>query len=337
MTIIDQTCDPGLATMRVLMEKNPNLFEFTKTASMGAHEFEELPNAAYAWPDARRYPIHTPEHTALSMAYIKEAGVRIPGDVIANLARAAAIHGIAPNVVQSQEKTASDDTSEFLLPEKRRFRVKTAEDVALAEHIFFEKFAQMSVEDRAIMAQNLVKSAEQHGVDLHPSTHKLACLTMTSTQIFRDWMRAREEAATKLGAVIQAQAYQKLGDAFKNAEPLLDRRGDQVKLASCVLELDKQAGLVPMYDHSILDPLRTVFNTDVRRDQFVKIGSVLQNKDLIRSMPLTFWQDALGDDIAQEIAPGGVVDPEALEQILPTLPADMKSAVETQLAAYNTQ
>ena len=61
----------------------------------------------------------------------------------------------------------------------------------------------------------------------------------------------------------------------------------------------------------------------------------MQNKTLLASLPLSFWQDALGDDVAQEIAPDGQLDPMALDQILPTLPQDMKNTLETQLAAYN--
>jgi hypothetical protein len=50
---------------------------------------------------------------------------------------------------------------------------------------------------------------------------------------------------------------------------------------------------------------------------------------------LTFWEDALGPDIVAEIAPNGQLDPEALAQILPTLPQDLKNTLTTQLAAYN--
>jgi hypothetical protein len=59
------------------------------------------------------------------------------------------------------------------------------------------------------------------------------------------------------------------------------------------------------------------------------------NKELLAQLPLSFWQDTLGADIAAEIAPDGEVNVELLEQIIPTLPADLKLALETQLAAYN--
>jgi len=62
---------------------------------------------------------------------------------------------------------------------------------------------------------------------------------------------------------------------------------------------------------------------------------MLANKQLLSSLPLTFWEDVLGPEIAQEIAPSGEVNLELLEQVLPTLPADIKATVQRQLAAYN--
>jgi hypothetical protein len=56
---------------------------------------------------------------------------------------------------------------------------------------------------------------------------------------------------------------------------------------------------------------------------------------MLQTLPLSFWEDTLGPDIAKEIAPSGTVDMTLLSQLLPTLPADLKSALETQLAAYN--
>ena len=334
MTIRDQTSDPGFATMRVLLERYDGLLEFTKTAEMSPSAFEELPDSAFAWPEARSFPIHTPEHAALSLAYAKHAGAQLPGEVAVKLAQAAAIHGV-PQELLAEEKVAAAPTEEdYLLPDQKRFLVKTASDVQLAESIFFEKIAQIPVGDRAIMARNMVAAAEKHGVELHPSTYKYACLTMTSTQVFKDWMRARTEAAEKVGAAPQAQAFQKLAAAFPHPTHLSEPK-EQFKLASCVHQLDSQAGLDKHYDRTLPDPLSTVFNTSHRRENFVKIGSVLQNKALVQSVPLEFWEDALGPDITKEIAPNGEVDLATLEQILPTLPADMKNAVETQLAAYN--
>ena len=335
MMIIDQTSDPGLSRLRVLVQQYPGLKEFVKTAEMDPEGFQSLPDTSFAWPGARRFPVHTPEHAALSLAYVKVAEAPLPTDVLENLVQAAAVHAVDPKIFATEKTASAIPTGDFLIPDKQRYLVKTAADVELAESVFFEKFAQMTIGDRTQMAQGLISAAERYSVDLHPSTYKLACVTITSTQLLKDWLGAREEAATKVGSAAVARAFSQLGSAFTNTEPYLTNREDQVKLAATVYELDKQAGLTGMYDLTLLDPLRTVFNTAHRAKDFLKVGSALQNTALLSSLPLTFWQDALGDEITSEIAPNGQLDPAALAQILPTLPQDMKNTLETQLAAYN--
>lgn len=331
--IIDQTNDPGFSHLRVVVDRYPQLREMCKTANMDTSEFQSLPDAAFAWPGQRKFPIHNKEHAGLSVGYSKLAS-ELPTDISAKLEKAAAIYGVSSAVFDEPtvEKVAS--TAQFLLPEKQRLRIDSAQDVPRAEQAFHNKYAHLSVEDRATAAHNLVKIAQQHAVDLSPQTLKLAGFTMTSTRTLRDWVRAREEAATKLGSAI-ADAYRTVADAYNGPDRMLSDRGDQVKLAKMVSALDEQAGLTQHYGRKLPTPIETVFNTTKVASDFVKVGSALQNKELLQGLPLTFWQDTLGDDIAQEIAPNGQVDMAVLEQILPTLPDDLKSALETQLAAYN--
>lgn len=336
MTIIDQTCDPGFGVLKTLIDRYPGLYDAVKTAEILTDDTENLPSRFFAMPSEQRLPLHTPEHTLLSLAYTKVASAPIPPEAIRALTEAATVHQVDVRIFEEDKTAAAAESPEdYLLPEKRRFQVKTAADVSLAEHLFFEKYAQLSLEDRAVMARNLVDAAERHKVELHPSTLKMACVTMTSTQCLRDWLRAREEAATQLGSKV-ASAYAAMEQAFKHADPYITDKGDQLKLASAIDELDQKAGLPKFYGTKLADPLASVYNTDQVATDYVKVGSALANKELLSSLPLTFWQDALGDDIAQEIAPTGQVDPNMLEQLIPTLPADMKTALESQLAAYNT-
>jgi hypothetical protein len=333
MNVLDQTSDPGFSNLRVIVERFPNLRTFAKTANLDPGEFEKLSVDSFAWPAKRKFPMHTPQHTAISIAYSKLAA-EIPRGVQAQLEKAASLHGLTPEVFTEAavEKVAS--TAEYLLPEKRRFKVASSGDVTAVEQAFLTQFPKMSMEDRAEAGMNLVKVAEQHDVQLHPSTHKLAGFTMTSTRAFRDWMGARKEAALKVQSPL-ASAFMKLAEAYKDVPEFIENRGDQLKLAAAVSRLDKEAGITGFYGTKLPTPIQTVFNTDLRRKDFVKVSSALMNKELLAQLPLSFWQDTLGADIAAEIAPDGEVNVELLEQIIPTLPADLKLALETQLAAYN--
>jgi len=333
--VIDQTNDPGFSTLRVIVDRFPRLREMAKTANLDPSEFSNLPDEAFAWPGQRRFPIHNAEHTALSMGYSKVAQ-KLPSDVAETMEKAASLHGVDTEAFEEPvaiEKVASDD-GHYLIPDKRRFKIASKEDVPVAERIIHEKYSSLSVGDRTIACMQLVKVAEEYGEELHPSTIKLAGLTITSTRTMRDWIEARKEASLRLGSAM-AQAFETLANQFQDVEPFIHNRGDQMKLASALQRMDEAAGLTQFYGRKLLDPIETVFNTPHRSDNFVKVGSALQNKALLASLPLSFWEDALGPEIAAEIAPNGQVDITMLEQILPTLPADLKSALETQLAAYN--
>lgn len=332
--VIDQSCDPGFASLQVIVKRFPELKKFAGTANMESGEFEKLSSESFAWPAERKFPIHTPQHTAISVGYCKLAG-DLPSHVVSQLQKAAEIHSVMLDMFTNPliEKSSAAP-ADYLLPEIKRIKVASAEDIPLAEEAYRMKYAQLSIEDRATAGMKLVQLAEKHGVALHPSTQKLAGFTMTSTQVFKDWMGARKEAALQAKSPL-ANAFGKLAEAYTNVEPLIHNRKDQLKLAAAVSGLDKAAGLTHHYGTKLPTPIETVFNTDLARKDFIKVSSALANKALLQQLPLSFWEDSLGPDVAKEIAPEGEVNMNTLEQIIPTLPADLKNVLETQLAAYN--
>jgi hypothetical protein len=332
---MDQTSDPGFSRLSLLLSRYPKLASFTKSANIDGSEYKGLPDASFAWPGTRRFPIHTREHAAISYGYSKLAE-SLPSDVQETLEKVAEAWDIEVDDMFSQglHKVASEDSADYLLPDIKRFRVKTAEDIPVMERAFVEKYAQLSVDERAEAGYNLIKLSEQHDVKLHPQTNKLAGFTITSTAVLRDWVGARRVAAEKVGSAI-APVYTQLSESLGKMPAHIHDRQEQTKLATLISDLDNKAGITPFYGNHLPDPLRTVFNTDQVVEDYVKIGSALQNKALMASLPLSFWEDALGADVTKDIAPGGQLDTELLEQVLPTLPDDMKATLERQLAAYN--
>jgi hypothetical protein len=336
MMYYDQTNDPAYARLRLLSETYPDVREFSKHARFDAEEFEGLPDDAFAWPGSRMYPVHTPEHAALSYAFSKFAEAKIPADVTEQLECALDVYQIPRDIFAEQEKVAHD-SGYYLLPDLCRFRLNAPEDVPEVERAFFDKYAQLSVEERLTGAHRLCKYAEQHDVQVDTCTTKLAGLTLTDVGVLRDQLAAREEASIKTASENTpevAPIYADLQDRFKNVGPYLRDRDYQIKLAQVIHELDKEAGIMHLYGRRIQDPIQSVFNTEYALNSLVKVGSALHDKTLLRKLPLSFWEDALGPDIVKEIAPTGTVDMATLEAILPTLPADLKEVLERQLAAY---
>jgi len=328
----DQTCDPGYSHLRVVLDRFPELKEVAKTANIDDNEFSNLPDDSFAWPGKRRYPLHTREHTALSLGYRKLAGA-VPTEVDQMLEKAASVYEIDPSIfeVSEAEKTASEER--YVFPEKQRFLVKTAEDVKLAEQRIREVYPQLTVEDRAEGLFNLCKFAEELGVTLSPSTEKLAGFTLTSTRKLKDWLEARQEVTR---GRVYGDAFAKLAESLEGVAPEIHDRTFQVELASAIHELDKEAGITNLYGRKLPDPIQTVFNSEKLAANTLEFGTgMMLDKNKLAALPLSFWKDLLGDSIAAEISSDGeTVNPEALMHLLPTLPADVKAIAQKQLASY---
>lgn len=332
--IIDQTTDAGFATLRVLSEKFPALREMAKTAELDSDEFSSLPNSAFAWPERRMFPLHNREHAALSLAYSKVAAA-LPRAVQMNLEKAASLYDLdTSNFDQEEELEKCAGEEYWLLSGQRRFRVASASDVKLAEQVVHQRYLEFTPVERAEIMHNLVKVAERYEVPLAPSTKKFAGITLTSTKVLKDWIGARKEAALRRNSPVAA-SYEKIAQAFDSSSEFIGDKQYQVKLAALLHDLDTQAGLDKLYGSKILDPVQTVWNTDKIAAQCINIAGKTFDKNTLSSLPATFWSDAIGPDFAAEIAPGGQVDPAALEQIIETLPNDLKSSLATNLAAYS--
>jgi hypothetical protein len=330
--IADQTHDPGFSLLREMVERFPHLKEMSKTAELDDSEFINLPDSAFAWPAQRMFPIHSKEHTALSLGYRKYASV-VPSDVDAILNKAADIYDIDPLLYNNvaTEKQASEE--HWLLEEKKRFRVTCAEDVKIAEEIIHQRYQQLPLEDRTEAMFNLVKIAQHFNVSISPSTQKLGAFTITSTQILKNYIGARKIAACKLNSETE-KIYEQLEQSFTNTVPYIKDKDYQVKLSETLLALDKKTGLDKLYGIALPDPIQSVWNTTKLAQNQIELNGTLFDKNKLATVPLTFWEDALGEDVISEIAPNGTIDTNLLAQVLTTLPQDAKTNLVTQLAPY---
>jgi hypothetical protein len=334
MKFICQTNDPVQAQLIKIAALFPEAVKEAGNADIGdADYFENLPDTCFAMPETRQFPINNREQTLLSIGYSKLAS-KVPAHVLDSLEKAAQIYDIDTS---SMFKTATIEEpleANYLLPEIKRFKVASAADVPAVEKAFLEFYPRMNTDQRVEAGTNLVKFAEDYGVPLSSGTHKLAGFTLTSTKALVDWTEARKTAAEKLGSAV-VHAYTKVAADLRKLPAYLNNRTDQLALVDMFLNMDKTAGVDAFYGTHLPDPFRTVFNTDKPADTFIKVAGVLVNKQLLAQLPLDFWKDLLGDAGAAEIAPGGVINPEALSQVVTTLPEDLKVIVEKQLSAYS--
>lgn len=329
----DQTNDAGYAVLRVMLDQFPSMRGLTKEAELDTQEFTALPDKAFAWPGKRQFPVHTREHAILSYGYSKHAS-SLPSDVSATLQTAIESYGVDTTLFDTpipMSKVATEKT--WLLPDQQRFLIKEAQDIPYAEQALHARYTELNIDDRAVALRNLVKVAESHNVKLSPATHKLGSVTLTSTRLLRDYLGARRSVAIKLGSAI-ADAYREFESGLVHQDAYLAEPKKQIKIARTLVKLDKASGVDAYYHNGIPDPLRSVFNTEKRASSQVNLNGEFFDKEMLAGLPLTFWQDAIGEDVVTEIAPDGNVDVEKLVLVLNTLPQDVKTVLVTQLKPY---
>lgn len=327
MSTVDQFRDAAFAVLVKQATRMPAFAEFVKEADIDGNEAATLPDSAFAWPEERRFPIHSDKHAAVSYAYALNQSV--PAHVVGRIKEALEIYNVPETIFAvTSEKVASDDTV-YLLPDLKLFPVQTAADVKIAERHLLENFTKLDLDHRATACVNLVKTASDHGVTLHPSTQQFAGMVVSSTKLASDWLDARSNRTKDV--TIKA-GYAKLAAEMRKHGPEIKDRDTLIKLASVIAELDEKAGLVKHYDRKLPDAIATIFNTQKEAASSVDLGggSMVSLKKLA-SLSADFWRDLGGKELSDEVAPGGVVDPSKLAMIVETLPLDLRVILRSQL------
>jgi hypothetical protein len=335
MDFPDQFHDPGYGNLRALLQAHPAAYEFTKEAALDEDD-GDLPDSAFAWESERRYPIHEPQQAVLSALYTKIASKTVPPDVLMKIAEALQIYGVSDLIRDAAVKVAAEETApeEYIFPGQQLYRVKTAEDLHQAEQRLLSQVPKMLSATRAAAFTGLYKRAVALGQPLQDSrSYQYAGMVQTDLRDLKDQLRARGSATKVAGA---REAFDKLAEVVMGYPRLLSDRPVQVKLAQTIADLDSKAGLEPLYDRSLPDPLALVFNTDRRvktGEQMIELGGEQFPLTQLAGMPATFYSDVLGPDFLEQIqtAPGGNADPEMLATVLPTLPMDMKQLLAQKL------
>jgi len=328
--MIDLYSDPGHALFRQLVERAPGALAHLKTASFEPSG-DGIPLTAFAWATERRYPVHTPEHAVVSYLYAKHAdavktaavGRGLPAGVLGDIKQALEMYGIAEaDLAFMETKVAAISEEDCLFPDKKLYPVRDAGEVKLAEQALQSEYKKLTPLSRHRAFTKLSAAAMRHQVELHPASHRWAGETATNTADLADQLAARSVLAK---TAEHAEAYRVLSDAVLADKAWLKNDDNRKKLAAHIDELDGQAKLRTEYDRRILDPVATVYNTNIKlAADDMDLGCGRVGRQHLMRLPPSFYGDALGDDVLPEIAPGGRLDPESLHAVLSTLPATNK-------------
>ncbi len=326
-TIVDVQNDKSFYTLHQNLQNfSPEATTLIKTASVDYDQLEQLPTTAFAWPEMRKFAMHTKEHTALSMIYAHEQDV--PAVVHGALEKAASLYNIELKELPV-EKTASlktsFDSNDYLIPEKGLCKIASSDDIELGVEFLKRNQKYMDVMASAHANKVLYKKASALKVELPAHINQEAGMTMCKIATLTEWLETRAYVAKETK---HKEAFTKLAQVLVDEHRELNSREVMLKVATTIAILDVEAGLSDKYHKSLATPMQTVFNSTKLAEETIYFGGKMLPLSSFMKLSPEQYSDVLGDDSIGEITDeSGALDENKLRDILPTIPADLQMAL----------
>lgn len=327
--IIDQYHgDPTLTHLLAAIEDRPRALAAIKTASF--RQDTPPPPSAYAWRDEERFPIHTREDAIASIAYRAKYAGAVPGYVDEALADAAEAYGISPDLfAASAVKVAHAPAPvNYAVADQERLPLGSREQIKVAEEVLLrDGLSALGLEECVRSFGKVASAAKEYGVALSPEAAAYAAENACNTYLLRDRIGMRA-ARTKVAAA--QEAYDQLDAALQRAPGRIVDRGELLKIAARLHELDEVAGLTKDYGRKIFDPMKTVFNDPTVKlgGEVLDVGGKAVPVETLMQLPESVWSDLDAPELAQIAASG---DAGQFKAVFETLPRDIKLTLAGQL------
>jgi len=334
--LLDQQGDK-LGTIRHELEVRNLLPAYVKTAS--AEELLGDDTVAFADQAAHEFPIHTKAATALSALYFRRNIDAMPANRVERVAMklAAAIrfweieHDVAPSLdAWHAEHTPVDQPivpgdclyiSDAGVP---RCPMRNDGEVKAAAEWLNQHRNKIEIADATEMATKIMTKAAELSVDLDPQARdgleRMAGHGIASPACLQRAIASRIPFCNVATQVKLAEIADATPKELRDPEELL-------KIASTLEAIDRSTGLINRWGKEIAHPVDALFPVTVKAandfaDSTVRLitGSIY-DLDATSTLPAGCIADALGDDIAMDLAmPGRKLDRAKLAEMLPTLP-----------------
>ena len=281
--MFDITNDMDLSFLSQALSDAPiKPLELVKQANVNV-DYNAMPSDVFADPIERKFPIHTPEDTAISALYIYKQASEVDEDTKQRVANAIEEHGLygLEKLLQGEQEIVKTASAEhFLLPDKLKFPAVDPDMLMKSASAANSNFHLMPLEDKVEVATNLTKLAKEFNIESETLPkwafvygQKAACNL--------------EKLAHELGARFQATQYQGYKELFDDLQELFKEAGEisfdagaNRSIALAIYNLDKEAGI---NYNEFNDPFVATFNEfdaepeeieKTATDEFVTIGGI---------------------------------------------------------------
>lgn len=303
-----------------------------------------LPDSLFADSFNRRYPIDSKANTWMSGAFFARTSARDGYDektaehVRSEILRAADAYGNRADVEAAMakaaprkpvEKRASDDSSNYGWPERRKYPMFDREGVEKASEYFAENAYQYTPGVRHDIARRILRKCAEYGVE--PSR-------AVSAESFMGMAKRDAIGAAIVDRARMCKSASLAADMMKVGQALLALPGEifrrhAVKFAETLEGLDMANGFHLMYGTRFASPAQIFFGTTVKEAQaelgdIVVLGGQAFSIEKLAELPEEVFTGALGEDFGRRVkAESGGIDREKLAGELNSMPMPDKRAL----------
>lgn len=299
---MDFYTDQGAFMVKLL--HSTSVPDFVKTSQYDTEEsVNSLPDVAFASPEDRHFPIHTPANVYLSAAYLHGKSATLNPEIDAAIQKAAVLFGIEEDVTavvklaqsyrESRTKVASPSSNWEFETKTASFAGSGLEHLKTAATRFELGLLSYDVKERTEIAQNLLKVANDLGVEL-PSIDKYAGVAHIDPVRLEGELQAR---ALALHDSRDTEAFLGKIAELQDAAEITQEEG--FKTAAFLDTFDRQAGLTRFYGSRLSDPHAAVFNTPRAEHEAktatLQIGEVTHKAADLKNVSMDVFTNVLGD------------------------------------------
>jgi len=305
---VDQYNDPCNQKL-VKLASEIKLPEQVLEINLDSKEIEKLASSKFAWPEARLFPIHTPEDTLLSSLYFleKSASLGSYAPKIEDRIQAAVIsHNIEEpylDILQQKSDTAmykkASDLEEYALNDGA-FGVLPITDpdsvLKSAEHLE-ENSLNLGYQLSKQASEAIMSKAEYFGVDLD----KYARINAYCGQRGIDFEKAAEYMIYRAKRAPSNLLKESMARMTQAVMVLPELDIDFEKVAEFIDTYDKISGTDSLVRRgNIPDGYNTIFNSPLlTKLAGVTLAGNEYSEEDFKSLPVEKWAEALGEDFVK--------------------------------------
>jgi hypothetical protein len=320
MTIIDLGSDKSYKHLVSLLREYPSIRSQVKTADIHPDSISSLPDRAFAWPEERRFPIHNKQMAMISSMY-RTKSASLPVHVEENFKKVATMYQftLPERRAPQGEKVAHVRSDDYLLPNERKFVVRTPQEADHIQSHLVKNASVMGYDHMMEASRNLLRKYASFKADsskVHPLILKYAGYTLSNKELTEANILHRTDFPNAF--------HDKYVSLHKIASQMDYNRSNLIKIAHSLEVIDKEAGLRRLYDTHLVNPMESVFNTNKPYvPAFAKQASDRVSDEMAQSVSEEQVKDLLGEDILQAATVDNTLDRQMLKEVINSLPTEM--------------